>query len=263
MSTTSTMAALPPRNQSKVDPNNVNRAVKSLLKWWDSKSNKSQKNSELNENENENDGFVYLIVTVKRIPQLDRTNPIMIPLPHPLIDLSAEDSPELCLIIDDKHKNKITKEAALKKIEAEKIPITTVIKVSKLKSDLVKLEKEKRCCELYFAERRLMPVLPKLLGKEFAKKKKNPIAVNLRHGNWKEQIEKACESALFFVGTGTCSVVKVAKLSMGRKEIVENVMESVNGIGDSVPGKWKNVRFFHIKLLESMALPVYEQVGHP
>ncbi|EOA39125.1 hypothetical protein CARUB_v10011944mg [Capsella rubella] len=250
-----TMTALPPRHQSKVDPNNVNRAVKSLLKWWDSKS-KSQKSEQL-----ENDGFVYLIVTLKKIPQLDRSNPFMIPLPHPLIDLTAEDSPELCLIIDDKHKNKITKEAALKKIEAERIPITSVIKVSKLKSDLSKLEKEERCCELYFAERRLMPILPKILGKEFVKKKKNPIAINLRHGNWKEQIEKACESALFFVGTGTCSVVKVAKLSMGRKEIAENVMASINGIADSVPGKWKNVRFFHIKLLESMALPVYEQVG--
>ncbi|CAH8251358.1 unnamed protein product [Arabidopsis lyrata] len=245
----STTADLPQRNQSKVDPKNVNRAVKSLLKWWDSKS------------KTENDGFVYLTVTLKRIPQLDRTNPLMIPLPHPLIDLAAEDSPELCLIIDDKHKNKITKEAALKKIEAENIPITTVIKVSKLKSDLRKLEEEEKRFELYFAERRLMPILPKLLGKEFVKKKKNPIAINLRHGNWKEQIEKACESALFFVGTGTCSVVKVAKLSMGRKEIAENVVAAMNGIGESVPGKWKNVKLFHLKLLESLALPVYQSVA--
>lgn len=243
----STTAALP----SKVDPNNVNRAVKSLLKWWDSKS-KSQNSEPL-----ENDGFVYLTLTLKKIPQLDRTNPFMIPLPHPLIDL-VEGSPELCLIIDDRHKNKITKEAALKKIEAEKIPITNVIKVSKLKSDIRKFEAKQ--CELYFAERRLMPNLPKLFGKEFVKKKKNLIAINLKHGNWKEQIEKACESALFFVGTGTCSVVKVAKLSMGRKEIAENVMAAINGIGDSVPGKWKNVKLFHLKLLESLALPVYQSV---
>lgn len=254
MSTTTTTAALPQRHQSKVDPQNVNRAVKSLLKWWDSKS-KTENSESL-----ENDGFVYLIVTLKRIPQLDRTNPLMIPLPHPLIDLVAEDPPELCLIIDDKHKNKITKEAALKKIEAEKIPITTVIKVSKLKSDLRKLEEEKRF-ELYFAERRLMPMLPKLLGKEFVKKNKTPIAINLRHGSWKEQIEKACESALFFVGTGTCSVVKVAKLSMGRNEIAENVVAAMNGIGDLVPGRWKNVKLFHLKLLESLALPVYQSVA--
>ncbi|ESQ29179.1 hypothetical protein EUTSA_v10024102mg [Eutrema salsugineum] len=101
---------------------------------------------------------------------------------HPLIDL-VEDSPELCLIIDDRHKNKITKEAALKKVEAEKIPNSTVIKVSKLKSDLRKLVEEKR---------------------------------------------------FELVGTGICSVVKVAKLSMGRKEIAENVMAAINRIADLI-----------------------------
>ncbi|KFK42958.1 hypothetical protein AALP_AA1G061100 [Arabis alpina] len=253
----STTATPPPRNQSKIDPKTVNKAVKSLQKWWDSKSN--PQNSEQLDN---NDGYVYLIVTLKKPPSMDRTNPVLIPIPHPLIDL-VRDAPDLCLIIDDKHKNKITKEAALKKIESEKIPISNVIKVSKLKSDLRKLEvDEERRFELYFTERRLLPVLPKLLGKEFVKKKKNnPIAINLRYGNWKEQVEKVCESALFFVGTGTCSVVKVAKLSMGKKMIVENVVAAIDGISDSIPGKWKNVRLFHVKLLESLALPVYQSVS--
>lgn len=250
----STTATLPPQNQSRVDPKNVNRAVKSLQKWWDSKS-KTQNSGSI-----DNDGFVYLIVTLKKILPMDRTNPVMIPVPHPLIDLNGDSSPDLCLIIDDRHKNKITKEAALKKIEAENIPISNVIKVSKLKSDLRKLEAEEKRIELYFTERRLLPVLPKLLGKDFVKKKKNPIAINLRQGNWKEQIEKACESALFFAGTGTCSVVRVAKLSMGREEIAENVIAAINGISDSIPGKWKNVKLFHVKLLESLALPVYQSV---
>ncbi|KAF8104014.1 hypothetical protein N665_0181s0035 [Sinapis alba] len=251
-----TTAAPPPLHHSKIDAKNVNRALKSLLKWWDSKSNpQTPEPLEIS------DGFVYLVVTLKKPPQIDRTNPVMIPLPHPLIDLIEDPPPELCLIIDDKHKNKITKEIALKKIEAEKVPITTVIKVSKLKSELRKLEVEEgKRHEVYFAERRLMPMLPKLLGKEFVKKKKSPIAINLRHGNWKEQVERVCESALFFVGTGTCSVVKVAKLSMGRKEIAENVVAAMEGIVDLIPGKWKNVKLFHLKLLESLALPVYESV---
>ncbi|CAN8295327.1 unnamed protein product [Cochlearia groenlandica] len=244
-----TTTAPPPRNQSKIDPKNINRAVKSLLKWWDTKSN--PQNSEPLKND---DGFVYLTVTLKKPPHMDRTSPVMIHLPHPLI----EESPDLCLIIDDRHKNKITKETALKKIESEKIPITTVIKASKLKSDLRKLETEEdKRYELYFAEKRLMPILQKLLGNN-KKKKKNVIEINLRYGNWKEQVEKACESAFFFVGLGTCSVVKVAKLSMAREEIAENVVAAINGIADSIPGKWKNVNLFHLKLLESLALPVYQ-----
>ncbi|CAN6981519.1 hypothetical protein BRARA_I05411 [Brassica rapa] len=257
----SSPAAPPPLYHSKIDTKNVNRALKSLLKWRDSKSNPQNSSEPLDNNNNNTDGgFVYLVVTLKKPPQIDRTNPITIPLPHPLIDL-IESPPELCLIIDDKHKNKITKETALKKIEAEKIPITTVIKVSKLKAELKKLEAEEgRRHELFFAERRLMPILPKLLGKEFVRRKKSPIEINLRSGNWKEQVERVCESALVYVGTGTCSVVKVAKLSMGRKEIAENVVAVMEGIAGSIPGKWRNVKLFHLKLLESLALPVYESV---
>lgn len=258
-----TTAATPPLYHSKIDSKNVNRALKSLLKWRDSKSNPRSSEPLDNNNSNSDGGFVYLVVTLKKPPQIDRTNPVTIPLPHPLIDLAESPPPELCLIIDDKHKNKITKETALKKIEAEKVPITAVIKVSKLKTELKKLEAEegrRRHHEVYFAERRLMPMLPKLLGKEFVKKKKSPIAINLRSGNWKEQVERVCESALFFVGTGTCSVVKVAKLSMGRKEIAENVVAVMEGIAGSIPGGWKNVKLFHLKLLESLALPVYESV---
>ncbi|KAJ0250799.1 Ribosomal protein L1p/L10e family [Hirschfeldia incana] len=257
--TTTITAAPPPVYHSKIDSKNVNRALKSLLKWWDSKSNNPQSSEPL-DNNSDDGGFVYLVVTLKKPPQIDRTNPVTIPLPHPLIDLT-ESPPEICLIIDDKHKNKITKETALKKIEAENVPITTVIKVSKLKTELKKLEEEEGMRhEVYFAERRLMPILPKLLGKEFVKKKKSLIAINLRNGNWKEQVEKVCESALFFVGTGTCSVVKVAKLSMGRKEIVENVVAVMEGIAGSIPGGWKSVKLFHLKLLESLALPVYELI---
>lgn len=82
--------------------------------------------------------------------------------------------------------------------------------------------------------------------------------VDLKHQNWKEQIEKACGSALLFLRTGTCSVVRVAKASMGAAEIAENAMAAINGIAEIVPRKWGNVRSFHLKLLESVALPVYQ-----
>lgn len=84
--------------------------------------------------------------------------------------------------------------------------------------------------------------------------------VDLQKKNWKEQIEKACSSALLFLRTGTCSVVKVAKLSMERDEIVENVVAAMEGVVEVLPKKWGVVRSFHVKLLESLALPVYQAV---
>lgn len=103
-----------------------------------------------------------------------------------------------------------------------------------------------------------MPFLPGLLGKHFYKKKKIPVPVNLKHKNWKEQIENACSSALLFLRTGTCSVVKVARVSMEKEQMVENVTAAINGIAEVVPRKWGGLRSLHLKLLESLALPVYQ-----
>ncbi|GMJ03907.1 hypothetical protein like AT3G58660 [Hibiscus trionum] len=229
----------------------VEKAVKALLKWRDSQSH-LQKPQLLQEDE-----LLYLIVSLKKIPQNPRVNPMKVPLPHPLIHPSAE----LCMFIDDRPKSGITKDAASKKIKAENIPITKVIKLSKLKTDYKPFEAKRKLCDSYdmfFADKRIIPLLPRLLGKQFFKKKKIPVPVDLKHKNWKEQIEKACSSAMLFLGSGTCCVVKVAKLSLGENEIVENVEAAINGIAEVVPSKWGNVRSFHLKLLDSLALPVYQ-----
>ena len=113
---------------------------------------------------------------------------------------------------------------------------------------------------MFFADKRVVPLLPRLLGKKFFKRKKVPVPLDLKKGNWKEQVERACSSALFSVGTGTCSVVRVAKVAMAREEIVANVVAAIEGVVEAVPRKWGNVRSFHVKLLESLALPVYQKV---
>uniref|UniRef100_A0A6N2MAW3 Ribosomal protein L1 n=1 Tax=Salix viminalis TaxID=40686 RepID=A0A6N2MAW3_SALVM len=151
-------------------------------------------------------------------------------------------SPELCLIIDDRPKSGLNKDAAKKKIQNDNIPISKIIKISKLKTITGGSS------------------LPKMLGKQFFKKKKIPMTVDLKHSNWKEQIDKACGSALLFLRTGTCSVIKVGRVSMSREEISKNVMAAINGIAEIVPRKWGGIRSFHLKLLDSLALPVYQAV---
>ncbi|XVF14869.1 hypothetical protein REPUB_Repub09cG0098000 [Reevesia pubescens] len=242
--------------EAEVNPKTVEKAVNALLKWKDSQS-QTQKPQLL-----EHDEFLYLIVTLKKIPQKPRVNPHKVPLPHPLIHPST-DLTELCMVIDDRPKSGLTKDAASKKIKSENIPISKVVKLSKLKTDYRPFEAKRKLCDSYdmfFADRRIIPVLPRLLGKQFFKKKKIPVPLDLKHNNWKEQIDKACASAMLFLSSGTCSVVKVGKLSMGKKEIVENVIASINGIAEIVPSKWGNIRSFHLKLLESLALPLYQAV---
>ncbi|KAJ6747938.1 RIBOSOMAL L1 DOMAIN-CONTAINING PROTEIN 1 [Salix purpurea] len=250
------MAALPP--PSGFSPEFVDKAVNALLKWRSSKLN-TQKPQLL-----EHDEFVYLILTLKKIPPkgVSRINAHKIPLPYPLTNPLTE-APELCLIIDDRPKSGLNKDAAKKKIQNDNIPISKIIKISKLKTDYRPFEAKRKLCDSYdmfFADKRVVPLLPKMLGKQFFKKKKIPMTVDLKHSNWKEQIDKACGSALLFLRTGTCSVMKVGRVSMSREEISKNVMAAINGIAEIVPRKWGGIRSFHLKLLDSLALPVYQAV---
>ncbi|RDX68959.1 Ribosomal L1 domain-containing protein 1, partial [Mucuna pruriens] len=239
----------------KVTPETVGKAVDALLKWRRSQS-ETQKPKLFDEDEE----FVYLILTLKKIPQKSRVNPHKIPLPHSLLSQFSEQ----CLILDDRpNKARVTKAEAQAKIQSESIPIAKVLKLSKLASDYRPFEAKRKLCDsydLFFAEKSVVPLLPRLLGKYFFKKRKIPVPVDLKKKNWKEQVERACSSAMLFMRTGTCSVVRVAKVKMERDEIVENVVAAVEGIVEVVPKNWGNVRSVHLKLLESLALPVYQAV---
>ncbi|KAK9933648.1 hypothetical protein M0R45_020835 [Rubus argutus] len=47
---------------------------------------------------------------------------------------------------------------------------------------------------------------------------------------------------------------------MSAEQIMENAVVAISGIVEIVPRKWRSVRSFHLKLLESLALPVYQAV---
>ncbi|XP_058189239.1 uncharacterized protein LOC131306825 [Rhododendron vialii] len=252
-----TVPSPPTSITSRVSPETVQRAAAALLKWRLSKS-KTQKPQLLDPADEE---FIYLILTLKKIPTKPRTNAHRIPLPHPLF--SPDTSSSLCLIVDDRPNSKLTSEAAKKKLTEEGIPVDKVIRLSKLKSDYKPYEAKRKLCnsyDLFFADKRVIPLLPRLLGKQFFKKKKIPLPVDLTHNNWKEQIERACSSGLFYLRTGSCCVVRVGKVAMGAGEITENVVAAIEGVVEVVPKKWGGVRSFHLKLAESLALPVYQAI---
>lgn len=241
-------------SNSKVSQETISKAVSALLKWKDTQSN-SQKPQLLPQED-----FVYLIVTLKKIPSNGgRTNPFKFPLPHPLHSSSSE----ICLIIDDRPKSNLTSDIAKKKIKNEEIRVSKVLKLSKLKTDYKPFQKKRQLCDsydLFFADKRVIPLLPKLLGKEFFKKKKLPLGVNLEHKNWKRQIEVGCSVGLLWMREGTCCVVKVGKVSMESGEIVENVHAAIDGLVEFVPKKWGGLRSLHLKVSESLALPIYQSL---
>ncbi|XP_054819364.1 uncharacterized protein LOC129318549 [Prosopis cineraria] len=247
-------AAAPSTAVDRVSPNTVQQAVDAIVKWRNSKSEvEKPKLFDLD------DEFVYLVLTLNKLPPKSRVNAHKIPLPHSLLSEFSEH----CLIIDDRPKSNLTKEDAQKKIKSENIPVSKVLKLSKLQSNYRPFEAKRKLCgsyHMFFADKGVIPLLPRLLGKHFFKKKKIPVPVDLKHKNWKEQIERACSSGLLFLRTGTCSVMRVAKMSMERDEIVANVTAAINGIVELMPKGWGTIRSFHLKLTGSVALPLYQAI---
>ncbi|XP_068643237.1 uncharacterized protein [Aristolochia californica] len=246
-----------PDISSRVSTQTIDRAVTALLKWIKAQA-KHQKAQLL-----EHDEFIYLVLSLKKIPANSRTNPSKIPLPHPLHPLDG--SKEICLIINDSRRgpNPLTSEDAKKKIQAESIPVSKVIKLSKLKTDYRPFEAKRKLCgsyDIFFADRTVLSHLPRLVGKHFFKKKKIPIPIDLSHKNWKAQIEQACSSALLYLRTGSCCILKVGRVFQGRDQLMENIAAAIEGAAKIVPKGWANIRSLHLKSLESVALPLYQIV---
>lgn len=260
----------------------VSKAISSLLKWRKLHSRKplqlsnslsadaEEESFEEAGDINDGDDFIYLLLTLKRVPPPEFSQiPHKITLPYPIHSFTHQ-SFNLCLIIDDrptKSPHKITSEDALKRIKAQDVPISKVLKLSKIKSDYASFEKRRhlyQSFDMFFADKRLIPLLPKYLGKQFYKKKRKvPVPVDLRNSsNWKEQIEGACGSALLCLGSGTCSVLRIGNCGvrngMGKDQIVENVLAAIKGLVEIVPRKWGGVKALHLKLSDSLSLPIFE-----
>ncbi|KAL0921020.1 hypothetical protein M5K25_008046 [Dendrobium thyrsiflorum] len=205
----------------------------------------------------EHDDFLYLHLSVRRFPSTSRLNPYRIPLPHSLHPLDPSRT-SLCLIADDS-----LAETARSTAAAEKLPFDSVIPLSELRTDYVPFESRRRLCDSYdifFAERRIITLLPRLIGNYFFKKKKIPLAVNISRPGWPEAVRQACSSTLLCLASGTGIGMKVGRVSMDREEIIDNLMAAIEGAVNHVPKKWANIRCMYIKGVQSVALPIYQVV---
>lgn len=139
--------------------------------------------------------------------------------------------------------------------------VAKVIGISKLKTKYESYESKRQLCDSYdffVADERIIPSLPKLLGKTFFKKKKQPVPVKLTGKDWAGQIRKACEATYMFYTGGSSLNIRVARSSQSEDQCVENIMEAIEGAATKVPGQWKGIKALYLKSTNSVALPIYQ-----
>lgn len=232
----------------------VQKAVASLLKYVGQEKDKS---SDLFADVD--DEIIYLQISLKKMPlQTRKDKPVPLPLPNALF---TPDGAEICLFVKD-HKGEGHKEAKklVQKFEKQG-GVSKVIGVSKLRTKYESFEAKRELCKLYdlfLADERILPSLPKLIGKSFFKKKKQPIPIDLCAKDLPAQIRKACSATYMFKNSGTCINIRLARSSFSEKQVEQNLYAVLTQAIEHIPKKWSNVQGVFVKTSDSVALPLFQ-----
>ena len=267
-----------------LDREQVTKAVTALLKH-ESGGGAKKKKAQLFE---ESDAKVIsLVLGMKEFPDNKRSKPYQIAIPH-----SLHTESEICIIVKDPQK------ALKERLEAEPIDgVVKIIGITKLRDNYKTFEAKRNLCDsydLFMVDRRVLPMLPKLIGKSFFQKKKcadspaagalalacvrphlfcsaarltrcchrarrQPVPIEIAKSNigLRVNVAKARDSTLLYLGDGPCSMIKVASTGMDVEEIVANIIAASDAVAHRIPKKWANVQAFDIKTHDSVALPIY------
>jgi len=254
-----------PNAISKLDANVVVNAVQALLKIL--KETKNEKPSLVEENTS-----IQLQYSFKKIPQL-KNKRIHVRVPHSTVT----DNTDICLFVKDVHKGaedqedkrdfqpsvrhfkKIVDEAGLHEVEE-------IIPIIQLKREFRDYEMQKKLCDsydLFLCDERISKFLPKLLGKSFVQKRKQPINVKLHS---QEAATKSLRKVLFSVhgllsGQGSSSSITIAHTGMTSQQIADNIVAAVQGLTATIPGGWLNFRGLHVTTTKSTSIPLYVSAG--
>uniref|UniRef100_A0A6T8UZ74 Ribosomal protein L1 n=1 Tax=Chlamydomonas leiostraca TaxID=1034604 RepID=A0A6T8UZ74_9CHLO len=231
----------------------VNKAITSLMKYV-GKQQESSKDLLADEDE-----VFYVQLALKKMPlQPRKDKPIALPLPHPIF---SPEGAQIALFVKD-HKGEGHKEAKQMVAKFErKGGVAKVIGLSKLRTKYESFESKRELCKLYdlfLADERVVPSLPKLIGKSFFRKKKQPIPINITAKDFPAQVKKACAATYMFKNSGTCINIRVARSSQSAQEVSDNLHAALVQAVEHVPKKWSNVQGVYLKTADSVALPLFQ-----
>jgi ribosome biogenesis protein UTP30 len=183
--------------------------------------------------------------------------PVRMAIPHPFRGVSDEDL-SVCIITKDPQrffKDLIN--------PLQLSSVTKVVGISKLRSKFKPFEAKRVLCasfDLFAADTRIIPMLPKILGKTFFEKKKQPVPVNLTSTNpeeIKQEIQEAVEAAYFFQTGGSNTSITIGKSSQTPEQLAANIEAVIKQLAAKLPSGLSTIRTIHVKTKESAALPIY------
>lgn len=183
--------------------------------------------------------------------------PVRLAIPYPFRRATDEDI-SVCLFTKDPQR--------IYKDMINPLGIRAVSKIqgiSKLRAKFKPFEAKRNLCgafDLFLADARITPLLPKLLGKTFISKKKQPVPVRLEDTSLEKIKEELCEAieATYFFKTGGSNVsIKAGKLTQDIQHLASNIEAIIKLLSAKLPEGAKSIRSIHLKTRTSVALPIF------
>ncbi|KAH8582582.1 uncharacterized protein ELE39_001238 [Cryptosporidium sp. chipmunk genotype I] len=209
---------------------------------------------------NKNSQFITLIISLSNTPEFVKSKHVSIKIPNSLYKHPGN---EVCLFVKDpqrKWKELISSSTIEPKV------ISKVISVSKLSRKYSTYKDRRELCsgyDLFLSDDRIIEKMPKLLGSFFIKANKMPIAIKIRESNFKNSLESALSSTFMSIKKGKCIGVRVARVDMNTKQVVQNLIEAIKQVsnffeGDNKSKNWRNsIESLYIQSTNTMSLPIW------
>eukprot|EP01095_Lingulamoeba_sp_RSL-Kostka_P006237 TRINITY_DN194_c3_g1_i1.p1 TRINITY_DN194_c3_g1~~TRINITY_DN194_c3_g1_i1.p1 ORF type:complete len:373 (-),score=155.66 TRINITY_DN194_c3_g1_i1:253-1344(-) len=217
--------------------------------------------------------FIYLQIALKKIPVHQRKGkPQPITIPNRILPEDAE----VCLLVKDPQK---TYKVAVEENDVDSVK--KVIGLTKLRKNYKTFEKKRNLCasyDIFMCDEDLIRMIPKVLGKPFYSKKKQPVVLKrLTTENLKSKVEESLNKTYMFVGYGHSLFIKIGRTDMEANEVSDNIVEGMKDIVKYF-AKHKvskrsdrpdyniqfntldNVQSIHIKTSNSIALPIFNSL---
>jgi ribosome biogenesis protein UTP30 len=146
------------------------------------------------------------------------------------------------------------------------VGVSKIVGLSKLRTKYEPHEARRALCkafDLFLADTRILPMLPRALGKSFFSSKKQPVPVELRGGpgrDWAAAVRRALDATYLHRVGGTCVNIRVGRTSQSPDQVAANVEAALGGALPHLVRGWSGVRSVLLKLAGSAALPVYQSL---
>jgi len=240
----------------KLDKELIKSAIENLKEF-------SQKKKETAKNLlEEEDDFIHVTITLSEVPLKFSPKPVQIPLKHPIY--GSEYSTHACVLVKDPQRK--FKDL----VQDLEIPcLAKVLGYEKLMKNFKEYKDRRQLTQefdLFFCDKRIYPMLPKVTGSFFYKKKKFPYPVTISEDG--AEIQKTLEDALkcsyMMLGNGPHYSFKVARVSMKPMKSVANIIVAIykavpHIIKDAIkPGKIQSIT---VKTSTSPELPIYTHLS--